>query len=277
MRDAEGSFQGCHARRIVWESWSPAGDQPHRGVVTLAHGYGEHMGRYEHVAARLTAAGFQVYALDHHGHGRSEGARGKVSLADAVTDLDELIVSVAIEHNPGLPQFLLGHSMGGAIALRYAMRFQQRLGGLVVTAPLAAVDGGPVLQALARALGVIVPWLPVNAVDPALVSRDPAVVQAYVADPLNYHGRISASVAREFILNTRSLPQDVRAITLPTLLLWGDHDRLCPPRGSEAVAAKIGSEDLTTKAYPGLVHEIMNEPEQAQVLDDIVAWLDAHA
>jgi acylglycerol lipase len=272
----EGNFRGVRNRRIVWRGWSPDSDQPLSGVVTIAHGYGEHGGRYEHVAARLVADGYAVYAPDHHGHGRSEGKRGRISLAAAVSDLDTMIVMISQGRHPDLPQFLLGHSMGGAIALRYAMAHQERLNGLVLSAPLAAVDGGSGLKLLARVLGTVLPFVPVSKIDPRLVSRSQAVVDDYIADPLNYHGAISAAVAREFVVHAESLPADVKQITLATLLMWGTADKLCPPRGAEMVAANIGSKDLTTKSWPGLFHEIMNEAERDQVIDEILSWLSAH-
>ncbi|HEX3801395.1 MAG TPA: alpha/beta hydrolase [Solirubrobacteraceae bacterium] len=273
----EGSFRGTHARKLVWQSWSPAGDHPLKGVVTIAHGYGEHIGRYEYVAERLNEAGFAVYGLDHHGHGRSGGKkRGRISLGPAVADLDQLIVTVSKGQNPELPQFLLGHSLGGAIALRYAMAHQNRLTGLALSAPLAAVEGGKGLHTFARVLGTVLPGAPVSKVDPRLVSRDQAVVNSYIADPLNHHGPVPAGFARDVIVHVDSLARDVKQITLPTLLMWGTSDRLCPPSGSELVAAKIGSEDLTVKRYEGLFHEIMNEPERDQVLDDLVGWFGTH-
>ena len=273
----EGSFRGTRARRLAWQSWSPAGDQRHKGVVTIAHGYGEHIGRYRHVAARLNQAGFVVYGLDHQGHGRSAGRRGRISLGAAVADLDQLIVTVSQARHPQLPQFLLGHSMGGAIALRYAIAHQQRLTGMAVSAPLAAVEGGSALHGFGRVLGKVLPGAPVSRIDPRLVSRDQRVVNDYIADPLNHHGPIPAAVARDFILHAGTLGRDVGQITLPTLLMWGTADRLCPPAGSEMVAAQIGSEDLTVKRYEGLFHEILNEPERERVLDDLVAWLELHA
>ena len=269
-----GNFRGIRARRIVWQCWSPADEQRLKGVVTIAHGYGEHIGRYAHVAERLCEAGFVVYGLDHHGHGQSGGKRGRINLRAAVADLDQLIVTVSREHNPELPQFLLGHSMGGLIALEYAVRHARRLEGLIVSAPLAEVEGGGALKAFGRVLGRVLPGAPVSKIDPRLVSRDHAVVSAYISDPLNYHGPVPAGVARQFILATSTLPQEVRHIMLPTLLMWGTADRLCPPSGSEMVAANIGSQDLTVERYPGLFHEILNEPEREKILDTIVEWLD---
>jgi alpha-beta hydrolase superfamily lysophospholipase len=273
---AEGSFRGTRARRIAWQSWSPAGDQQPKGVVTIAHGYGEHIGRYQHVAERLNAAGYAVYGLDHHGHGRSAGKRGKVALRAAVEDLNQLIGTVARVQHPEAPQFLLGHSMGGAIALRYAMAHQQRLTGLAISAPLAAVDGGPLLLKVGKLAGLLFPAAPVSKVDPRLVSKDNEVVKDYIADPLNHHGPVPAGVARDFIAHAGTLGTDVKRITLPTLLMWGTADRLCPTSGSELVAANIASQDLTVKRYDGLFHEILNEPEREQVLADLLAWLDAH-
>jgi alpha-beta hydrolase superfamily lysophospholipase len=271
----EGSFRGTRARKLAWQSWSPAGDQQLKGVVTIAHGYGEHIGRYDYVAERLNDAGFAVYGLDHHGHGRSDGKRGRVSLGPAAADLDQLIVTVSKRRHPELPQFLLGHSMGGAIALRYAIAHQNRLTGLALSAPLAAVEGGQGLLMFGRVLGRLLPGAPVSKVDPRLVSRDQAVVNSYIADPLNHHGPVPAGVARNFIIHVNSLARDVQQITLPTLLMWGTADRLCPPSGSELVAANIGSEDLTVKRYDGAFHEILNEPERDQVIDDLVGWLSS--
>ena len=272
----EGSFRGVKARKIVWRSWSPVGEEPAKGVVTLAHGYGEHSGRYAHVASRLTAAGYAVYAPDHNAHGRSKGKPGRVSLAAAIADLNQMIVRVSVTRHPDAPQFLLGHSMGGAIALRYAIAHQDRLAGLVVSAPLAAVDGGPALKAVGKLLGVILPGVPVGRVDPRLVSRDKAVVDAYVADPLNYHGPIPAGVGRQFLMSTETLrtrcPPDHDS---DTLAMGHRRPAMSAPwrRGGRR---QHRLERLHQEDYEGLFHEIMNEPEKDQVLDEIIGWLGSH-
>jgi alpha-beta hydrolase superfamily lysophospholipase len=131
------------------------------------------------------------------------------------------------------------------------------------------------MRVAARVLSVVAPRLPVIAVDPALVSRDPEVVRAYETDPLVFHGKLSARTVAELAAAVESLPSGIGAITTPVLILWGSADGLVPPRGSEMIAERIGSEDKTSKAYEGLHHEILNEPEQDQVLDDITAWLDS--
>ncbi|MDE3131323.1 MAG: alpha/beta fold hydrolase, partial [Acidobacteriota bacterium] len=127
-------------------------------MITIAHGYGEHIGRYKHVGARLNEAGFVVYGLDHHGHGRSAGKRGRLSLAAAVGDLDQMIVTVSRASFPQLPQFLLGHSMGGAIAFAYALKHQGELEGLILSAPAVVIEGvSPVTVAMGRLLSKVAP------------------------------------------------------------------------------------------------------------------------
>jgi acylglycerol lipase len=268
----EETFEGLHSRQIFFRRWLPAGAP--RAVVTIAHGFGEHSGRYLHVAERLLSEGYAVYALDHHGHGRSDGPRGRISLADAVEDLDRLIVLEG-ERHPGVEPFLLGHSMGGAIALRYAIAHQDRLTGLILSGPLAAIEGRALEKSIGRALGAIAPGLPVAKINPDHVSRDPDVVRTYVEDPLVYHRPIPAGTVAEFLRHVDSLPDDVGAITLPTLLMYGTADKLAAPAGSVMVSQRISSSDLTTVPFEGLYHEIFNEPEQAQVLDQLVAWLAA--
>ena len=271
-----GTLAGARGRGIHWTSWELDGAQPADGVVAIAHGFGEHSGRYEHVASALVRHGFAVYALDHHGHGRSEGTRARISFADAVADLDQL-VSLATEQCPGRPVFLLGHSMGGALALRYAMAHGDRLSGLIVSAPLVEVEGRAVAKLMGRLLGAAAPGLPVARLDPNLVSRDPGVVSAYVEDPLVHHGPVPAGTAAEFLRHAATLPDDVSRITLPALLMYGTGDRLCAPSGAVMVSERIGAEDLTVRAYPDLYHEILNEPERERVIGDLIGWLGDRA
>ncbi len=274
MSHSEDQLAGAAGVRIFWQAWVPEGTP--RAVIVIAHGASEHSGRYEHVAVRLNAEGYAVYAIEHRGHGRSEGRRALIDRLDnAVADLDGL-VSIAVERHPGVQVFLLGHSMGGAIAVRYAVLHGDRLAGLVLSGPLAALDAAPAVQRIAaRVLSALTPGLPVVGIDSTLVSRDPEVVQAYTSDPLVYHGKLPARTVNELANGIEAFPEQAARITVPTLIMYGTADALCPPAGSVMLNERIGATDKTIKAYDGLYHEILNEPEQEQVLDDMCAWLAA--
>jgi acylglycerol lipase len=271
---ASGRLSGAGGRQIFWQSWSP---QTARGVVVIVHGLGEHSERYAHVARRLAAEGFAAHALDHRGHGRSDGPRAVIDrVASAVSDLDQLVVCAGGAHS-GLPVFMLGHSMGGLLAVQYALEHQERLTGLLLSGALAAVDAAPApARLIARVLSAIAPRTGLIALDGALVSRDPQVVAAYRADPLVHHGKIPARTVAELMTVGERFPGLVGQITVPTLIMYGSEDRLCPPSGSVMLGERIGAADTTVKRYDGLYHEILNEPEQQTVLDDLCAWLDAH-
>lgn len=269
-----GRLHGVGDADIFWQTWQPA--TAAQAVVLIAHGAGEHSGRYGHVAARLNAEGYAVFALDHRGHGHSSGPRALITrMDDAVADLHSL-ARIAAQRHPDLPQFLLGHSLGGTIALRYAVAHGEELRGLILSGPLAALEDAPLpLRLVVPVLSAVAPRLPVLAVDPALVSRDAAVVEAYRNDPLVHHGKLPARTIGEIAAAVASLPVDVEQITVPTLIAYGTGDRLCPPAGSVMLGERIRAPDKTVKAYDGLSHEILNEPEQDAVMDDVCAWLRA--
>ena len=255
--------EGRHADGRLFHRHWPADDPA--GVVVLSHGYAEHSGRYRHVAAALVAAGFDTWAPDHRGHGLSQGAeRANIESVElAVSDLDQ---AVDLAARPGLPLFLVGHSMGGLIATAYAEAHQDRLTGLVLSGPLLHVDPG--LVALADA-----PEIPDLGLADA-VSRDPAVVADYKADELNWNG----PPPRGF-LRAAGQVDEVRArfgeLTLPLLVMQGSSDLLVSAQALRDVVAGVASTDLTARLWPGLFHEIFNEPEKAEVLAVLVDWLRA--
>jgi lysophospholipase len=277
----EGSFTGVGGVSIFCQAWLPP--DPCRGVVAIAHGAGEHSGRYQHVAQRLVREGYAVYALDHRGHGRSEGPRALLDRMDnLVADLDILVLQASREQQAGpgseRPVFLLGHSMGGTVSLCYALRHQDRLTGLVLSAPLAAIEPpSPALRIVARTLSRVAPQVPIVGVDPEQLSHDPAVVEAYISDPLVHHGKLPARTAVELADAVESFPGRVPEITVPTLILYGTADTVCLTEGSVMLGERIGAADRTVKSYPGLYHEIFNERKQERVMDDLCAWLNAHA
>jgi alpha-beta hydrolase superfamily lysophospholipase len=276
MNHETASLDGARGRRIFWQSWMPA--TPPRALVVIVHGASEHSDRYRHVASALVDDGYGVYALDHRGHGRSEGPRALIDRLDyAVADLDQLVVRARDAH-PGRPVFMFGHSMGGTVAVRYAVSHQQRLSGLILSGPLAALEAAPApMRAVGKLLSAVAPRLPLIAIDASLVSRDPDVVSAYQSDPFVHHGRLPARTVAELAEAIDRFPVAVSAITVPTLILYGTADKLCPPAGSQMLSERIGAADKTLKPYPGLYHEIVNEPERDEVLADIRTWLSERA
>jgi acylglycerol lipase len=271
---SDGRFTGVGGVEIYWQCWLPSGGELD-AIVLLAHGGAEHSGRYGWVAEQLVARGYGVYAIDHRGHGRSGGPRAYVDrLANTSTDLHQLS-DLARERHPGAPLFLLGHSMGGLVALDYACRYQDELAGLVLSAPLAVLKVNGAARLVSRALSRIAPRLPVYKIDGTTVSRDPEVVRAYDSDPLNHRGMLPARTIGEFTETTAELPERLAALRLPILTIYGTGDRLVDTGGSALVESCSGSNDCTVRRYDGLYHELLNEPEREQVLADIADWLDA--
>lgn len=256
--------------------WLPAALP--KAVVLLAHGYAEHAGRYAHVAKRLTDVGYAVYAIDHWGHGKSDGTPGFVPRFSAFTDgLAELLTLVEVNHGD-TPRLLLGHSMGGLISTLFLIERQSAFVAAALSGP-AIVPGAPPSRFtiwISRFLSRFFPRLGVLALDANGVSRDPAVVAAYLADPLVYTGKIGARLGKEFMDAMAAAQAGAPEITLPILLQHGEKDSLAAVAGSQYLFDHVSSADKTLKIYPGLFHEIYNEPERDAVLDELVGWFDAH-
>jgi acylglycerol lipase len=268
-----GRLAGVGGLGLFRRFWRPL--DPPTALVVLVHGAGEHSERYEHVAERLVGDGYAVHALDHRGHGHSQGPRALIDRVDhAVTDLDAL-VSAAVQHESAaaIPVVMVGHSMGAMIALRYALDHQHRLDGLALSGALASIEASAALRIVGRAISAVTPTLGLIRIDSSLISRDPAVVAAYRSDPLVHHGKLPARTAAEIADTVAAFPARLQEITLPTLIMYGTEDRLCPPAGSEMLGERIGAADKRVIPYQGLYHEIFNEPERDAVLSDLSGWL----
>ena len=269
----ERNFDGVGGVRIVYDVWTP--DTPARAVVVLSHGLGEYARRYDHVAQCFGDAGLVTYALDHRGHGRSDGKRMLVrDISEYTGDFDTL-VGIASREHPGLKCIVLGHSMGGGIVFAYGVERPDNYDMMVLSAPAVAAQElvSPLMTIAAKVLGVLMPGLPVQELDVEAISRDPAVVAAYNEDPLVYHGKVPAGVGRALLEVGETMPQRAPALTAPLLVVHGDADRLIPVDGSRRLVECVGSTDVELKVYPGLYHEVFNEPERAQVLGDVVSWI----
>jgi len=270
----ERSFDGVGGVRIVYDVWTPETEP--RGVVVLAHGYAEHARRYDHVAQRFGESGLVTYALDHRGHGRSGGKRVYLRDISEYTDDFQTLVGIAAAEHPGLKRVVLGHSMGGGIVFAYGVEHPADYDAMVLSGP--AVDAqdnvSPAMVLLAKVLGKVAPGLPVEQLPTDAVSRDPEVVAAYNADPMVFHGKLPAGIAKALIAVGETMPQRAGALTAPLLVVHGEQDKLIHVDGSRHLVECVGSTDVHLKVYPELYHEVFNEPEQAVVLDDVTSWIE---
>jgi len=262
--------------------WLPS--DPAKAVLVISHGYGEHIRRYDYVAAALTQRGYAVYAADHRGHGGSQTPPTAYydRLAHVVDDLSRVIAWAAAEQ-PNKPLFLLGHSMGGLIALTYALRETAAnrlpLRGLIQSATFMSpsADVPAVQAALVRAISRIAPRMGVvDRVPSSALSRAAEVGTAYDNDPLVYHGKVAARVAVEAVNGSDAALAGLGRLTLPILILHGTADSIASPVNSQRIYEGVGSVDKTLKRYEGAYHEILNETNRQEVIEDVIRWLEEH-
>lgn len=261
--------------KLYCQSWLPDGDP--KAVIILVHGYDEHSGRYAYFAEHCTARGYAVHALDHWGHGKSDGVNGFVpEFAVYHEGVDALIARIPDAH-AALPKILVGHSMGGLIAATYLLENQSNFVGGVLSGPAikAVEEPSSFLRFISRLLSKILPKMSVMALDSNGVSRDPKVVADYEADPLVSGSKISARLGYEMMKQMDHIQSEASKITLPLLMLHGQADSLTAAEGSQFLNDNIGSAEKHLKIYPELYHEIFNEPEKDQVLSDMTDWIDA--
>ncbi len=263
--------QGLRIHACHWPAEQP------RAALTLVHGIGEHIGRYDHLARWYAARGVAVLGYDHQGFGQSAGLRGHAKNLNAVLDDIGQALAETRRRYPGLPHFLYGHSLGGNLALNYLLRRRPDLTGVVATAPWVRLAfPAPLLKVLAgRLLYRILPTLRLpNGLAVPFISHDPAVVEAYQKDPL-VHDRLSLAAGIDFLDAAIWLDRYAGPTPLPLLLQHGADDRLTSPAGTRDLAGRL-SGPVVFREWPGLYHEIHNEPEKAAVFAYTLAWMEQH-
>jgi alpha-beta hydrolase superfamily lysophospholipase len=250
-----------------------------RGEVVIAHGFGEHSGRYAALTDHLIRHRYSVTAYDHRGHGLSDGLPGHVDRFDEYEDdLDRVLLSVRSRGQPR-DLFLLGHSMGGLIALRYLAKERKPIAAAVVSAPLieVAVRVPAHKMMIARVGARVAPRLRLgNEINPAVLSRDPEVGLAYAADPL-VNRVVSPRWFTEVTQAMVEIKQWAPRITVPLLVMHGTEDKLARVEATKKLFEHLGSKDKELGIYQGYYHELFNEPEKQQIFDRVSTWLDKHA
>jgi alpha-beta hydrolase superfamily lysophospholipase len=249
-------------------------NQSIKGTVIIVHGLGDHAFRYTHVAQFLNAQGFHVRAYDQYGHGESSGSRGGIpSEMRLVDDLADVVDNTRHSMQRGQRLILLGHSMGGVVVASFVRQQMRPVDGIVLSSP--ALDPG--LNAMQKLMLATLPrLLPSLRVDNGLkidkLSRDPAVVNAYKSDPF-VHRKVSARMAK-FIADegAHAIAAAPKWFT-PTLLLYAGLDTLVSPEGSRMFAAAAPASSVQSHCFKRMYHEIFNDPDRAQVFEQMAAWL----
>jgi acylglycerol lipase len=276
MQHTEGKFTGRNNYTLYRQAWLPDGIPV--AVLIVVHGIAEHSGRYSNLVDYFVPKGYAIYSFDLRGHGKSEGKRSYVERFSYYLDDLRTFCNIVSEENKNVKTFLVGHSMGSTIAIAYAIEHQSELSGLIVSGTTLKA-GASISKAsifMAKILSVLTPKIGVTALDSAGISRDKAVVEAYVNDPLNYTGKLSARVGAELLKMMEKLQSEISKLSLPILVMHGTADRISDPSSSQMVFDVAGSKDKTLKLYEGFYHEIFNDPDRQQVFSDMGDWLKLH-
>ncbi|XP_028679857.1 monoglyceride lipase isoform X1 [Erpetoichthys calabaricus] len=261
---------------LFCKSWEPKG-QP-RALVFVAHGAGEHCGRYSNLAEMLTEHSMLVFTHDHVGHGQSEGERMVISdfhifVRDVLQHID-----IMKKSHPGLPVYILGHSMGGAISILAACDKPNDFAGVILIAPMVIMNpesATPFKVFLAKLLNHLLPSLTLGQIDSKWVSRDQKEVEDYEADELNYRGGLRISFGMQLMSATTKIEKALPDISWPYLLLHGTGDKLCDIKGSQLFFEKSQSVDKTLKVYEGAYHALHKEVQEVAnaVFKEISSWI----
>jgi len=261
---------------LYYQCWWP--EEESQAILAIVHGFGEHSGRYMNVVNHLTSRGYAIYGFDHRGHGRSPGQRGHINEWEEYQEDVRAFLQMISEQESGRPIFLLGHSMGGLIALDYILHHPGGLRGAIISgAPIEPVGGAkPYLVTLARLLSRVWPRFSLSpGLDISAISRDPAVVKAYEEDPL-VHGVATVRWGTELLSTIEWVKAHAEEVRIPILLIHGEADRLCSPNGSRSFFEKVTFPDKELLVYPGGYHEPHNDINYEQVMKDLEQWLEKH-
>ncbi len=275
MKHSESTFEGYENLQLYYQSWQPEGEI--KAVLAIVHGFGEHSGRYMNVVNKLLPQGFAVYGFDHRGHGKSPGQRGHIMHWKEFTEDVHSFLEVVRNEQKEKPLFLMGHSLGGLIALNYVITNPQGLQGVIASGPLLSQPGiSPILLLLSKIMSKIWPGFSIDTkLDVNTISRDPEVIKAYEQDPL-VHSMASARLGTEITAATEWTQARADKIALPLLIVHGAADVLVEPQGSAQFFDKVTFADKERIVYPDGRHESHNDIDKEKVLQDLSSWLGKH-
>ncbi len=279
MNHEEGTLATDDGLALYWQSWQPPGEP--EGVLVFVHGLAEHSGRYLNPVRHFVARGWTCFAFDYRGHGKSPGPRVHIdSFEEFLNDLAEGHRLARIRY-PKQKIFLVGHSQGGLLSLLYAENSPDNLDGVIVSSPFLGIHPdskpSPVVMGASKFISRLTPKMMFSKVaNPAYLSRDPAVEEQYVSDPLVSH-RVSARWATTTAQAQKQALSEASLMTIPTLVMQAGGDRLVDPEATRTWVASAPGDLIDYVEWEGYYHELFNEPilERRKVFDTMESWLEA--
>lgn len=257
---------------VATATWIP---EIPKAIFVFSHGHAEHAGRYALLVTTMVSEGFAVATLDHRGHGRSSGTRAlAMRFDDFVDDLGRVIMR-AKERFPGLPLVLFGHSMGGLIAIRYAEAHPEYVDFLITSGPALIIDEEtpPLVRRASEMIARVLPTAPVPRSEGNVLSTDESIRVGFDADHRTHHGGTRMRTAVEMIRAGEDARGRFDRISMPLLAMHGAADELTSPRGTELLYKGAVTADRTIVLWPGMRHEILNEPDRGAVMQFVVDWI----
>ncbi|HIE77403.1 MAG TPA: alpha/beta hydrolase [Candidatus Thioglobus sp.] len=275
MIKKDGFFHDINGSNIFYQCWLPKDDI--KAVLLVVHGLAEHSGRYMNIVNEFVPMGFAVYALDHIGHGKSDGIRGYVNRFSDYTNTLKIYLDKVLLWQTGKPIFLIGHSMGGLISAEFLVNYDTELAGVIFSAPsIQAPKKTSIWLVMAgKLLSKFLPKVKLIKLTSSSVSSDQKVVSQYFDDELVYNGKTTARLAYEIFISMEMVVNNLYKINLPIIIFQGSQDKLVHPDGAQLLFESVRSSDKTLKIYSEMYHEVFNEPDHEKVLNDLRYWLES--
>jgi len=273
MNKFEDSFKDINEENIYYQYWLP--DTEIKSVILIIHGLAEHSGRYMNIVNRFVPLGVAIYALDHIGHGKSDGLRGYVNRFSDYTSTIKVYLDMIVKRQKGKPMFILGHSMGGLISLSFLLSYNYAINGLILSSPsIKAPKKIPsMIIFVGKILSKIMPRFRLIKLTSGNISYDEGVADNYNKDPLVYRGKTTARLAFEIHETIEYVINKAGNIMLPLIIFQAGNDELVHPDGAKILLNKVNSHDKSLIIYDEMCHEVFNEKVYGKVLDDLQIWL----
>lgn len=272
MQITEINWNSKDGKKLFTRIWEPESDI--KAVLCLAHGIGEHTGRFHPVADYFTSCGYAMMGTDMRGHGLSEGKRGHIPSIGVIMDDMDLLISNAKLRYPGKPVFLYGQSLGAILVLFHGLSRRPDINGVIATSPAlhSSLDEQPVKIALVKLLSPLIPSLTLHGgLKPVMLTRNMEVVNAYINDPL-VHYQISLGFGKILLDIRKWALENSSGFSIPLLLMHGTGDQIAYISGSREFARHVSNCNYIE--WENALHELHHEPEKQEVLNTIRNWME---